>query len=107
VSIDTVSGGYKPHDIAQLGSTRPSIALGRELDVVTMVALGGISIDGGSGSILGVALAAFVMGLVAVGLLNVPGIIMSIINGFRLVAAIALPALPGRLSRRRVSGARS
>lgn len=53
---------------SRLGSTRPSIAQGWELEVVTMVVLGGISILGGSGTIVGVVIAAFVMGLVTFGL---------------------------------------
>ena len=80
---------------SRLGSTRPSIAAGFELEVVTIVVLGGVSILGGSGSIPGVVLAAFVMGLVTfgLGLLNVPGIVMSIIVGLLLIAVIALPRL--------------
>jgi rhamnose transport system permease protein len=80
---------------SRLGSTRPSIATGFELEVVTMVVLGGISILGGSGSIPGVVLAALIMGLVTfgLGLLNVPGIVMSIIIGALLIAVIALPRL--------------
>ena len=80
---------------ARLGSTRPSIATGWELEVVTMVVLGGISILGGSGTIVGVIIAAFVMGLVTfgLGLLNVPGIVMSIVIGALLIGVIALPRL--------------
>ncbi|WP_353473959.1 ABC transporter permease [Salipiger sp. H15] len=80
---------------SRLGSTRPSIAFGWELEVVTMVVLGGVSILGGSGSIPGVVIAAFVMGLVTfgLGLLNVPGIVMSIFIGFLLIGVIALPRL--------------
>ncbi|MDD9716319.1 ABC transporter permease [Dinoroseobacter sp. PD6] len=80
---------------ARLGSTRPSIAMGWELEVVTMVVLGGVSILGGSGTILGVVIAAFVMGLVTfgLGLLNVPGIVMSIVIGALLIGVIALPRL--------------
>lgn len=80
---------------ARLGSTRPSIAEGFELEAVTMVVLGGVSILGGSGSILGVVLAALIMGLVTfgLGLLNVPGIVMSIFIGSLLIVVIALPIL--------------
>lgn len=80
---------------SRLGSTRPSIAFGWELEVVTMVVLGGVSILGGSGSIPGVVIAAFVMGLVTfgLGLLNVPGIVMSIVIGGLLIGVIALPRL--------------
>jgi rhamnose transport system permease protein len=80
---------------ARLGSTRPSIAQGWELEVITMVVLGGVSILGGAGSILGVVIAAFIMGLVTfgLGLLNVPGIVMSIFIGLLLIGVIALPIL--------------
>ncbi|MBY6006223.1 ABC transporter permease [Salipiger bermudensis] len=78
---------------SRLGSTRPSIGTGWELEVVTMVVLGGVSILGGAGSIPGVVIAAFVMGLVTfgLGLLNVPGIVMSIFIGLMLIGVIALP----------------
>jgi rhamnose transport system permease protein len=84
---------------SRLGSTRPSIATGMELEIVTMVVLGGVSILGGSGSIPGVVLAAFIMGMVTFGfgLLNVPGIVMSIFLGLLLIGVIAVP----RLLRRR------
>jgi rhamnose transport system permease protein len=80
---------------SRLGSTRPSIAAGMELEVVTMVVLGGVNILGGSGSIPGVVLAAFIMGMVTFGfgLLNVPGIVMSIFLGLLLISVIAVPKL--------------
>ncbi|MER9371838.1 ABC transporter permease [Mesorhizobium sp. M0491] len=84
---------------SRLGSTRPSIAQGYELEVITMVVLGGVSILGGAGSIVGVVLAAFIMGLVTFGfgLLNVPGIVMSIFIGLLLIIVIALPIVWRRL----------
>lgn len=80
---------------SRLGSTRPSIGSGMELVVITMVVLGGVNILGGSGTIVGVVIAAFVMGLVTfgLGLLNVPGIVMSIFIGLLLIGVIALPRL--------------
>ena len=90
---------------SRLGSTRPSIAQGWELEVITMVVLGGVSILGGAGSIIGVVLAAFIMGLVTfgLGLLNVPGIVMSIVIGGLLIAVIALRILARRLQQRKHS----
>ncbi|MFN3506746.1 MAG: ABC transporter permease [Allorhizobium sp.] len=88
---------------SRLGSTRPSIAQGWELEVVTMVVLGGVSILGGSGTIVGVVIAAFVMGLVTfgLGLLNVPGIVMSIFIGLLLIITIALPIVARRIKHAR------
>lgn len=80
---------------SRLGSTRPSIATGWELEIVTMVVLGGVNILGGSGRITGVVLAALIMGMVTFGfgLLNVPGIVMSIFLGLLLIGTIAIPLL--------------
>jgi rhamnose transport system permease protein len=84
---------------SRLGSTRPSIAQGWELEVITMVVLGGVSILGGAGSIIGVVIAAFIIGLVTfgMGLLNVPGIVQSIFIGLLLITVIALPIVVGKL----------
>ena len=84
---------------SRLGSTRPSIAVGWELEIVTMVVLGGVNILGGSGSISGVFIAAIVMGMVTfgLGLLNVPGIVMSIVVGLLLIGVIALPIVIRRV----------
>ena len=87
---------------SRLGSTRPSIALGFELEVITIVVLGGVSILGGAGSIVGVVLAALIMGMVTFGfgLLNVPGIVMSIFIGLLLILVIALPIVFRRVRSR-------
>ncbi|GGA50728.1 ABC transporter permease [Pelagibacterium lentulum] len=87
---------------SRLGSTRPSIAFAWELEVVTMVVLGGVSILGGAGSIFGVVIAAFIMGLVTfgLGLLNVPGIVMSIFIGLMLISVIGLPVVIRRVRAR-------
>ncbi|TQS70872.1 ABC transporter permease [Rhodobacteraceae bacterium] len=90
---------------ARLGSTRPSIAFGWELEIVTMVVLGGVSILGGAGSILGVVIAALIMGMVTfgLGLLNVPGIVMSIFIGGLLIGVIALPRMVQLLRKGRLT----
>ncbi|MCQ2002589.1 ABC transporter permease [Rhizobium sp. NRK18] len=88
---------------SRLASTRPSIAVGWELEAVTMVVLGGVSILGGAGTIQGVVIAAFIMGLVTfgLGLLNVPGIVMSIFIGALLIFVIALPIVYRKIKERR------
>lgn len=79
----------------RIGSTRPNIALGWELEVITMVILGGVSIAGGAGTIGGVLLAVLTLGMVTYGmaLLNIPGIIMTILVGALLLVTIAVPVL--------------
>ncbi len=89
---------------SRLGSTRPSIAQGWELEIISMVILGGVSVWGGKGTIPGVMLAAVVLGFVnfGLGLLNVPGIVMSIIVGALLITVVAIPVLAERWWRRAV-----
>jgi rhamnose transport system permease protein len=86
---------------SRLGSTRPSIAQGWELEIISMVILGGVSVWGGKGSILGVVLAALVFGLITfgLGLMNVPGIVMSIFVGTLLILVVAVPAVVSRWKR--------
>ena len=88
---------------ARIGSTRPNIALGWELEAVTMAVLGGVSIAGGSGTIPGVVLAVFVLGLTTFGmsLVNVPGIVINIMIGLLLIVSISVPILVNRLLNRR------
>jgi rhamnose transport system permease protein len=87
---------------ARLGSMRSNIGIGWELDIVTMVILGGVSIAGGVGSILGVVLAVFVLGLVRFGmsLNNIPGQVVSVYIGALLIAVIAIPRIVEKLRQR-------
>jgi len=105
VLTGTLSGLAAVLLTARIGSTRPNIALGWELEVITMVILGGVSIAGGSGTIPGVVIAVFVIGLVTFGLslINVPGIVISVILGFLLIAAISVPILTRRIMTTRPS----
>ena len=83
----------------RIGSTRPNIALGWELEVVTMVVLGGVSIAGGAGTIPGVFIAVFVLGFATFGLslINVPGIVINVVLGGLLIVSIAGPIVARRL----------
>lgn len=88
---------------ARLGSMRSNIAMGWELDIVTMVILGGVSISGGVGSILGVVLAVLVLGLVTFGmaLANIPGQVVSVYIGALLILVIAIPRIVEKVRLRR------
>ena len=88
---------------ARFGVVRPNAALGWELDVITMVIFGGVSIAGGVGSIPGVVLAAFVLGFATFGLslLNVPGIVITVLLGLLLIFSIATPIVVRRVLARR------
>jgi rhamnose transport system permease protein len=80
---------------SRMGSTRPNIASGYELDVIAMVVLGGVSTAGGKGRIIGTILSIFLIGLLSygLGLANVPAQILLIIIGLLLIIAVMLPKL--------------
>ena len=80
---------------SRMGSTRPNIAMGYELEVIAMVVLGGVSTDGGKGRIIGAILAIFLIGFLryGLGLINVPAQILLIIIGLLLIFAVMVPKL--------------
>jgi rhamnose transport system permease protein len=82
----------------RIGSTRPNLAAGWELDAITIALLGGVAIQGGRGSMVGVMLAALLLGAFSFGLgmLNVPGIVVSTILGGLLIVAMLLPRVWAR-----------
>lgn len=88
---------------SRIGSTRPNIASGFELEVITLVVLGGVAITGGKGNIFGVFLAAFFIGYAkfGMGLLNLSAKIMIITIGSLLIIAVLLPGLLNAIKMRR------
>jgi rhamnose transport system permease protein len=88
---------------ARLGSVRANIGEGFELDIITMVLLGGVSIFGGSGTLLGVALA---IGIVlnlrnGLGLANVEANTQTGVIGGLLIVSVLARNLLDRLPLRR------
>ena len=88
---------------ARVGSVRGNLAQFFELDIVTMVLLGGVSIFGGSGSMLGVLLAIFTVLNIrnGMGLANVDGLIQTGVIGLLLIGSVLIPNLAEKIPRRR------
>jgi rhamnose transport system permease protein len=87
---------------ARLGSVRGDTALGFELDIITIVLLGGVSIFGGSGTMVGVGLSILIVlnlrnGL---GLANIEANTQTGIIGALLIGSVLLPNLLGALASR-------
>lgn len=78
---------------ARVGSVRGDIGVGFELDIITMVLLGGVSIFGGSGSIFGTLLAILIVLNLRNGmaLANVTGHIQTGVIGLLLILSVLLP----------------
>lgn len=80
---------------ARLGSVRGDTALGFELDIITMVLLGGVSIFGGSGSLYGVLLSILIILNLRNGmsLMNLTGHLQTGVIGILLILSVLLPNL--------------
>jgi len=78
---------------ARLGSMRGDTATGTELEVITMVLLGGVSIFGGKGSLFGVLLAILIVLNLrnGMGLLNITGEIQTGVIGVLLIISVLGP----------------
>jgi rhamnose transport system permease protein len=80
---------------ARLGAVRGNTADGFELDIITMVLLGGVSIFGGSGSLAGVVLAILIILNLRNGmaLINLSGNIQTGVVGMLLILSVLIPNL--------------
>lgn len=80
---------------ARLGTVRANAAEGFELDIITMVLLGGVSIFGGTGTLVGVGLSILVVLNIRNGmsLANYPGNIQTSVIGVLLILSVLLPNL--------------
>ena len=84
---------------ARFSSARPDNAVGFELEVVTVVLLGGVDIFGGRGTLPGVVLATFIVAILQniLGLKNISGDIQSLAIGLLLIVSVLGPNLARRI----------
>ena len=86
---------------ARVGAVRGDVALGFELDVITIVLLGGVSIYGGKGTLMGTFLAILIVLNLRNGmaLQDITGHIQTGVIGLLLIASVLVPRLklPGFL----------
>jgi len=75
---------------ARTGNARPAAAMGFELDVITAVILGGASLKGGRGTLLGTAIGLILLFMINNGLTlaQVPSFWQQVVKGGILLAAV-------------------
>lgn len=102
VSSSLISGCAGILFAARLGSVRGDLANGYELEIITVVLLGGVSIFGGSGRLSGVALAILIVLNVrnGLGLANIDGSTQTGVIGAILIASVLGQNLLDRLQSR-------
>jgi len=84
--------------ISQLGSGRPEYGTGAELEVLTIVVLGGVVVGGGKGNLLGVFIALIIIQTISNGmvLIDLPVFLRMVVKGALLVLVIAIDAIRSR-----------
>ncbi|WP_088227571.1 ribose ABC transporter permease [Desulfosporosinus sp. FKB] len=77
---------------SRLGSAEPTAGVGYELDAITAVVLGGTSLAGGEGTLVGTLIGALILGIIDNGLnlLNVNSFYQDAVKGLIILAAIML-----------------
>jgi len=80
---------------ARLNSAQPSLGLGYELEAIAAAVIGGTSLSGGEGTILGTIIGAFIISTLTNGLriLSVPQEWQIVITGFIIIFAVYLDIL--------------
>jgi rhamnose transport system permease protein len=80
---------------ARVGAVRGDVAFGFELDIITIVLLGGVSIFGGSGTLVGTGLATLIVLNLRNGmaLADITGHIQTGVIGVLLIASVLIPRL--------------
>lgn len=97
----------------RFSSARADNASGFELGVIAAVLLGGVSIFGGRGSVVGAVAAVFLIGIIngALTIVDVPNEVLTVVTGLLLIGSVLVPNLLARLSanreRRRLTGGES
>jgi ribose transport system permease protein len=84
---------------ARLTQGDPTVAIGLELDVIAAVVLGGASLSGGTGSVLGAMIGALIMAVLRNGSnqMGWPNYVQEIIIGAVIILAVGLDRLRRRV----------
>ena len=88
---------------SKLGSIKSDVGAGFELEAISMCVLGGISTDGGKGTMIGAVIAIFIIGLLryGLGLINLSGQTIRIIIGALLIAVVLYPTIQDAIKNRK------
>jgi ribose transport system permease protein len=83
--------------VSQVGATVPTAGQAGLLDVVTAVILGGISLSGGKGKIVGTLIGVLILAVLSNGmvLLGVQGYYQMIVKGFVILMAVFVDSVRG------------
>jgi ribose transport system permease protein len=95
--------------LSRTNSGQPSAGVGYEMDAITAVVLGGISLNGGIGSLPLVMIGVLIMGVLSTGMLmvNINDYVQQLIKGLVLIAAVAFSNISQNVDSRLISSSKS
>jgi ribose transport system permease protein len=102
IGVYTLCGGFAGLAgvliAARLNSAQPSLGLGYELDAIAAAVIGGTSLSGGEGTILGTVIGAFIISTLTNGLriLSVPQEWQTVVTGSIVILAVYLDIIRRR-----------
>jgi len=85
--------------VAQLSLGRDDAGMGSELEVITAVVLGGVSLSGGKGNLLGVIVSVLILGVIRNGMVHLEQVIglsyywREVVKGAILILAISIDSV--------------
>jgi ribose transport system permease protein len=85
--------------LSRLGSGQAGAGTGYEMDAITAVVLGGVSISGGEGKVGMVAIGVLIMGILSSGMvmLNINDYVQQVVRGLVMICAVALSQYTKRI----------
>jgi ribose transport system permease protein len=96
ILVYAISGGFASLSgillTARLWSAQPQMAVGVELDAIAAAVLGGVSLFGGVGNVIGASIGALIIGVLGNGLnlLRIPSYLQQVIKGIVFILAASL-----------------
>jgi ribose transport system permease protein len=96
MAVYTIAGGLAAIGgiivTSRLDSAQPNAGISYELDSIAAVVIGGTSLSGGRGSVLGTVLGAIIIGVLNNGLvlLNVSPFWQQVVKGFVILLAVII-----------------
>ncbi|HXI32012.1 MAG TPA: ABC transporter permease [Vicinamibacterales bacterium] len=96
VAVYTIAGGFAAlagvMEFSKLSVGDPTVSIGLELDVIAAVIIGGGSLSGGKGSVVGTIAGAAIMAVIQIGCSQqgLPTWVQQIVTGTIIVGAVAL-----------------
>lgn len=90
--------------VARLTTSTEALGTGMELSAIAAVVIGGVSLQGGTGTAVGPALGAFLLGMILLGLtlMGISQFVQQILTGLILLAAVSYDRLLVLRQRRRM-----